>query len=191
MKESWGLYATKVRESPMILQKGKEFLRHTTPHFRACCLEIVINLSKTRNLKVQARIDRRHGCHPLFCNIHTGMGLVWGGRVCGSEGNYHPYRNKKGKKNLGSFNNAERAIKTDGFQNRKFRGLSGKLAILVHQQFWHTLGWVFGTQRGIKTDGFQMASSGISKVGIVVHQKFLVHVWVFPGISDFLQRKFL
>ena len=53
-----------------------------------------------------------------------------------------------------NLNSTQKGIKTDGFQNRKFWGLS-KLALLVHQQIWYPFGWFFGTQKGIKTDGFQ------------------------------------
>ena len=54
--------------------------------------------------------------------------------------------------NLGAFkiaifNDTQKGIKTDGFPNRKFWGLS-KLAMLVHQEFWYTFGWFLGTQKG-------------------------------------------
>ena len=37
-----------------------------------------------------------------------------------------------------------KGIKTDGFLNGKYGGLSN-LAILVHQQLWYPFGWFFGT----------------------------------------------
>ena len=39
-RESRGLYAMKVCESPFVRQKGKAFWRHTTPHFMACFVGI-------------------------------------------------------------------------------------------------------------------------------------------------------
>ena len=70
------------------------------------------------------------------------------------------------------FNNTQNGIKTDGFQNRKFWGLS-KLAILVHQQLWCPFGWFFGTQKRIKTGGFQNGKFWrLSKLAILVHQRF-------------------
>ena len=69
-------------------------------------------------------------------------------------------------------NNTQRGIKADGSQNCKFWGLS-KLAILAHQQFWDTFGWVFGTQKVSK-----IASSGdMQNFGAPV---ILVPIWVFP-----------
>ena len=45
-----------------------------------------------------------------------------------------------------------------------------KLAILVHQQFWYTFGWFFGTQKGTKTDGFQNGKFwGFTKLELLVH----------------------
>ena len=60
----------------------------------------------------------------------------------------------------------------DGFQNRKFWGLS-KLAILVHQQFWYLFGF-FGTQKGTKIDEFQIGNCvlGLLKLAVLVHQQF-------------------
>ena len=78
----------------------------------------------------------------------------------------------------------QKGTKTDGFQNRKFWGLS-KLAALVHQQFWYPFGWSFGTQNGIKTDVFQIASSGdFHNFAILVHQQF----WYPFGCFQFLGK---
>ena len=67
-------------------------------------------------------------------------------------------------------NNTDKDTKTDGFQNGKFWGLS-KLAILVHQQFWYTFGWFFGTQKGTKADGFQNGKFwGLLKLAFLVHR---------------------
>ena len=55
--------------------------------------------------------------------------------------------------------------KTDGFQNRKFWGIS-RLAVLVHQQFWYPFGWFLGIQKGIKIDGFQLATLRIANFGV-------------------------
>ena len=83
------------------------------------------------------------------------------------------------------FNNAQRGIKTNGFQNGKFWGIS-KLAILVHQQIWYTLGWFFGTQKGIKPDGFQNGKFWrLSKLAILVHQQF----WYMFGCFQVLQTE--
>ena len=65
----------------------------------------------------------------------------------------------------------KRGTGTDGFENRKFGGLS---ELAVHQHFWYPFGWFFGTQKDIKTDhGFQNRKFwGLSKLAILVHQQF-------------------
>ena len=77
-------------------------------------------------------------------------------------------------------NNTQRGIKTDGFQNRKFWGLS-KLAILVHQQgtrlggSWHPK--VYHNRWFSKS---QVLIFKTSNFGTPAKLPILVHVWVFP-----------
>ena len=77
---------------------------------------------------------------------------------------------------------------TKGYQSRWIKVKTARSGDCQDSQFWCTSkfwypsGWLFGTQKGIKTDGFQNGKFwGLSKLAILLHQQFLVPVWVLSA----------